>query len=135
MYTGIIIGVLVSVIIFLLWYVIKEPRKQSYSNVELTMHAMLEELDQKYRELEGRLEAKARAIEEQLGKKSARPTPTRRESMDKVRQIRRLAGQGLDCQGIARQLGIGKGEVELILNLQELVEEGASTLDQGPRKP
>ncbi|HEY8416787.1 MAG TPA: hypothetical protein VIK93_01990 [Limnochordales bacterium] len=36
-----------------------------------------------------------------------------------VAQVRSLAAQGLDAAGIARRLGIGRGEVELILNLSQ----------------
>ncbi len=121
--------------------------RASFDSVELSLEAMLEELEEKEREIMRKIDRR----EEELGRLFERgdallrsalqgaaaqgaalhaaPGPARPLGPDrtgaaqatgesKAEAVRRLAEEGLDVLEIARRLGIGKGEVQLILDLK-----------------
>lgn len=134
-----------------------------FNSVELSLEAMLEELELKQREIIQRIERREREIltslerfaarlpqsdpnlpveplqleeatppvteaqrvaplvQERLSSKQPTPAANRLQGADKIAAVRRLAGEGLDAVAIAKQLGLGKGEVTLILDLERTV--------------
>lgn len=115
-----------------------------FDSVELSLEAMLEELEEKGREVLRRIERR----EEELSRVFAHgdlfrwPDQTTRSALfygaapagrrepppeapppeeaasSKAEAVRRLAEEGLDDLEIAKRLGIGRGEVRLILGLK-----------------
>ncbi|REJ35956.1 MAG: hypothetical protein DIU82_06230 [Bacillota bacterium] len=66
----------------------------------------------------GTADAKPLGQAEMSGAPGRAPTaPVKGTAFAKAAQVRELAEQGLDATAIARRLGIGRGEVELILRL------------------
>ncbi|HLS89910.1 MAG TPA: hypothetical protein VK101_01535 [Limnochordia bacterium] len=146
------------------------PEGEIFHSVELSLEAMLEELELKEREILQRLDRREREIlasferlyanlplqssevpgqalhsepsevereEAEIRDKGAdQCSPPSEESpsageageafrhlrhADKVAAVRRLAREGLDAVAIAKQLGLGQGEVALILHLERTV--------------
>ena len=132
-YIGLLLGAILCLLV-LLWRQRPEPQGQ-YGALELTLHEMLEELEAKYRELEGRLNGKAAELESVL--EQARLLVQQASSLDadkprimaseKALAVHRLAAQGLEPVAIAQELGLGTGEVTLILGLQEFMDEEQTT--------
>lgn len=109
-----------------------ELERHIFESVELSLASMLEELDQKEQEILRRIgrreEELLSLIEQRLGMlgrsgtEAARPSgealgPAPAGYAEKAAAVRRLAEQGLDEVAIAKRLGMGKGEVALILGL------------------
>lgn len=97
-----------------------EPRKPTarfhLSTVEMTLEAALLEIEAKKREIIEEIERAAPTADvptetDSLG-------PERSERSQKAALIRRLAGEGHDVVAIAQRLGLGKGEVQLVLDLE-----------------
>ena len=115
-----------------------------FDSVELSLEAMLEELEEKEREIMRKIDRR----EEELGRLFERGDALLRSALhsamaqgaalhtaagapagpersapqapasSKWEAVRRLAEEGLDAVEIAKRLGIGKGEVQLILELR-----------------
>lgn len=128
-YIGLVLGAILCLLI-LLWRQRPEPQGQ-FGALELTLHEMLEELETKYRELDSRLDGKTAELEalldqaQQLVQQAASLEGNNQRMVgEKTLAVHRLAAQGLEPLAIAQELGLGTGEVTLILGLQELMEEG-----------
>ena len=92
------------------------------SDVELSLEAMLYELETKRNEIIRAMERKAA----QLGVDAAETSLARRtdaasslRSDEKRATVKRLAAEGYDVAEIAKRLGLGLGEVQLILDLPD----------------
>ncbi|GEM_PF-3221684 len=127
-YIGVLLGAMLCLLI-LLWRQRPEPQGQ-FGALELTLHEMLEELETKYRELESRLDGKAAELEALLEQArlvhqaaSLDGDKQQIKASEKTLAVHRLADQGLEPVAIAQELGLGTGEVTLILGLQELIGE------------
>lgn len=120
----------------------KEPfpsGPSAFDSVELSFAAMLAELEAKSRSILAEVEQRAAAVRRD-GKpqhppasptfdprQAAPPAPgegptnasNESDASPKAMAVRRLAAEGHDVLTIARRLGLGKGEVQLILNLDE----------------
>jgi len=110
-----------------------------FGSVELSLAAMLEELELKEREILRRIErreAELLALVEKRGERAVSkeaaeepqpgpaPGPSRPQPpgyAEKAAAVLRLAAEGLDDVTIAKRLGMGKGEVALILGLSKTV--------------
>lgn len=115
-----------------------------FDSIELSLEAMLEELEERGREVVQKIERREeelarlfaqgdafyrRIIAEPVSQGAAAPLEARRAlsestlqsdaSESKTDVVRRLAKEGLDVLEIAKRLGIGKGEVQLILDLTD----------------
>lgn len=120
-----------------------------FESVELSLEAMLEELELKEREIMRRIERREAELLELLERRESAPAPGSAFSQvaaaaaaaaappagadksdarsaafaysERVAAVRRLADEGLDVVDIAKRLGMGKGEVALILDLGKSV--------------
>lgn len=108
----------------------KQPYTQeptTFDTIELTLGAMLEELEAKNQEILSALDQRwQRYSREETNNHSQAPTPLAAltshvngpEVRDKAELVHQLAADGLDVLTIAQRLGLGKGEVQLILELK-----------------
>lgn len=125
------------------------PVSHGYQAMELTLEAMLEELESKSREALKRIDRRERELRDALTESGARSRETLSSTFPDVHQdllvasavdrpaltkpdpgtwgeksdaILRLADEGLDVLAIAQRLGLGKGEVQLILDLRKTAQ-------------
>lgn len=102
--------------------------QSTLDDVELTLDAMLSELEAKGKEVIASIESAATgkgiAVNHSTHPDTADDTaddivPGQLGPDQKKRLVRQLFRQGLDTATIARQLGLGQGEVQLIIDLPE----------------
>jgi len=112
--------------------------------MELTLEGMLEELESRCQEALKRIERREAEVRDALmllaaharegggpapfapeaSARASAPAPVREKTARDARQekteaILRLANDGLDVVAIAQRLGLGKGEVQLVLDLHK----------------
>lgn len=122
-----------------------EPVLSTFDSVELSLEAMLEELEMRGREVLQKIERRERELRsalldadayirrarqgggwpEGLAEAGAPAPPLEGRSgpppgtNEKSEAVHKLADEGHDVLTIAKMLGLGKGEVQLILGLRE----------------
>lgn len=89
-----------------------------YSMVEAIVDEAIEQLEHRQEEILAEIEAQHQALLELQKQIIATFLPERQRS-PKVLAVLELAAQEIDAEDIAKKLGLGRGEVELILELNK----------------
>ncbi|NMA61622.1 MAG: hypothetical protein GX956_07060 [Firmicutes bacterium] len=91
---------------------------QDFTYFEVMLEEAIVELEQKQQELLEEIEEQRTALLELHGQLLAAYTPKQNQS-PKVLAVLELAKDGQDAAAIGKRLGLGTGEVELILELEK----------------
>ncbi len=91
---------------------------QDFAFFEVMLEEAITELEEKQREFLVEIEEQRAALLELHGQLLQAYTPPRTQS-PKVLAVLELAQEGHDAQVIAKRLGVGTGEVQLILELEK----------------
>lgn len=96
------------------------PQRAPFDSVELTLGAMLEELETKGQEILQQIDQRLKQTPSKAAHVPQKPQPTTRSEGNRAKAdaVYRLAEEGHDIVAIAQRLGLGKGEVQLILDLR-----------------
>lgn len=108
----------------------REGANRSFASFELAMDQMVEEMEAKGREILAQIEAKEADLRKLIAEVAvcSEASSSAHEEPDLVPQaatvphthfdrVKALHGEGMSVVEIARRLGIGQGEVQLILDL------------------
>lgn len=134
---GLIVGIVIGVLGTNLWRVSSTRFKidQEFATLEDTFEQFMEELDQKYQKIVEEIaerEAKLYTLYNNIQSKTEKMSQDKRavsnqpknrktkSSTSKIQNIKALLAEGQIPESVAKQLGIGKGEVELLLRLENM---------------